>query len=159
MPCAVNHSKVRAPQRCVGIGEQLCQQYRPLSSTACAHARPPPSLLSRRACSRTTAVALPDGQPYDIGQPASVVNIWLDPKAGADTASGESEQQALRSFTAAWDRASGPELAAATPRLCLCLPPAIAPAGYPPPCSRRHRLRCPLPKQLRITGLLSLLAA
>lgn len=55
------------------------------------------------AAARTTAVALPDGKPYSIGQLVDPVIIWVDPNTGVDQGrTGTNPALPLKTFKAAW---------------------------------------------------------
>ena len=56
-----------------------------------------------RAIPRTTAVALPDGQPYDVGSPRRLRTLYVDPQHGNDANTGATQAHAFKSFNAAWD--------------------------------------------------------
>lgn len=68
------------------------------------------TLAAGPAAARTTAVALPDGKPYDINW-ASIIPrrrvIWVNPASGNDAASGAAPAQALRTLVAAWEQVAG----------------------------------------------------
>ena len=49
-------------------------------------------------------VQKPTGRPYDIGNPAGMKHLWVDPVKGSDSRSGGSRSQALRTLAAAWLR-------------------------------------------------------
>lgn len=80
------------------------------------------------AAARTSAITLPDGKPYDIGVLRNVMHLYIDPAKGLDGSSGHSPQQALKTFTAAWNkvRAAAPEAAATGIMLLQFQTPATA---------------------------------
>ncbi|KAI3429231.1 hypothetical protein D9Q98_005330 [Chlorella vulgaris] len=47
---------------------------------------------------------LPTGRPYNIGRPAGLRHIWVDPRAGSDSRAGTGRATALRTLAAAWRR-------------------------------------------------------
>ncbi len=49
-------------------------------------------------------LTLPDGNVYNIGAPTNMVDIWVNPTSGSDSASGDSRATALRTLAAAWNR-------------------------------------------------------
>ncbi|KAI3427982.1 hypothetical protein D9Q98_006371 [Chlorella vulgaris] len=55
---------------------------------------------------RTSAVALPDGLPYQIGTLTNTLHIWVDPVSGVDAGrTGTVASQPLKTLKAAWSKA------------------------------------------------------
>ncbi|EFN57900.1 hypothetical protein CHLNCDRAFT_141944 [Chlorella variabilis] len=79
---------------------EMCRKQRD------AHTFMPAGLVRCRvppAAARTTAVALPDGKPYSIGQLVDPVIIWVDPNTGVDQGrTGTNPALPLKTFKAAW---------------------------------------------------------
>jgi hypothetical protein len=85
-----------------------------IAPNACAPQRHPRSLspvtAPRRTgvadAARTSAVALPDGLPYQIGTLTNTLHIWVDPVSGVDAGrTGTVASQPLKTLKAAWSKA------------------------------------------------------